>query len=274
MTSNRRYRRTLSYIRTHWPIYLGLYGALILALLLIGVGLAADWYSIIPFSLAIMLVVSYLLISIVYTTYLIHDAPGGTAAEILFDLAQTRPDDRIVCIDLGIKTTAIAIAAHLTTGQVTVIDVFNPQSTIKTSLTRTRRRAIKPPPDPRLYWIDGSIEMLPLPDRSVHAVYMNSILSEFWLVEEREQLLAEVFRILMPEGRLLVAEPIRSQANFLWTGIVTYSQPTAADWRELLTASGFVLKRQESARGLIYCARFDKPSLAAGKQMKLNLEYI
>ena len=33
----------------------------------------------------------------------------------------------------------------------------------------------------------------------VAAVFMNHILSEFWLPEERRQLLAEVFRILMVE---------------------------------------------------------------------------
>lgn len=274
MSSNRRFRRTLRAIRTHWPIYFSLYGALVLALLLIGVGLAAGWYSFIPFSLAIMLVASYFLISTVYTAYLIHDAPGGTAAQILFDLAQTKPDDRVVCVDLGLKDTAVSIAAHLTTGQVTVIDIYNPQSNVKSSLRRARRRAIKPPADPRLNWIDGSIELLPLPDRSVHAVYINAILSEFWLTEERDQLLAELFRILIPEGRILIAEPVRSHASLLWTGIITYFQPTERDWREVLTAAGFVMKRQELARGLVFCARFDKPSPTAGKQMSLNLEYI
>ena len=113
----------------------------------------------------------------------------------------------------------------MTTGEMIVVDVYNPQSNSGAALHRARDRARKPQPDPRLTWIDGSIGLLPLPDRSVSAVYVNQILSEFWLPEEQAQLLGEIRRILIPEGRLLIAERIRSQANLLLTGLITSSLP-------------------------------------------------
>lgn len=274
MTTFRRPRRTLRYIRTHWPLYFGLYGGLVLALLLIGLGLAQGWYAFVPFALAILLVAGYLLASTLFVAYQLNDGPGGTAADILIRLGQIRPDDHVVCIDLGLRATAVAVARHLTTGEVTVVDVYNPQSNAGSALHRARARAGKPPSDPRLNWIDGSIDLLPLPDHSVRAVYLDQVLSEFWLPEERERLLEEVRRILIPEGRLLVAERVRAQSSFFLAGLVTYTLPHHEQWRVLLRRSGFTIRREEFPRGLLYCLRADKPSPAAGKQMALNLEYL
>ena len=264
----------MRYVRTHWPVYAGLYGLLILAVLSIGLSLALEWYSFITFSLAAMLVASYLLIAYLFRAYLLNDAPGGSAADILIDLGQAKPIDRVVCLDLGLRTMPVAVARYITTGEVLAIDLYNPQSNIGAALHRARARAQKPAADPRLQWIDGNIELLPLPDRSVSAVYMNRILSEFWLPEEREQLLKEVFRILTPEGRLLLAEPIRAQSHLLLAGLITYGLPTPDHWRETLSKAGFILRKETTARGLLFCARADKPSPTAGKQMQLNLEFI
>lgn len=274
MSNKRRMQRTLRYIRARWPVYFGLYAALISLVVFIGLSMAEGWYSFVPFSLALILVVSYLLVAFFYVAYRINDAPGGSASEILFDLAQTRPADRVVCIDLGLRETAVTIAQHLTTGEVTVVDLYNPQSNINASLRRARERVGKPPVDPRLNWIDGSINLLPLPDRSVSAVYMNQILSEFWQAEERDQLLEEARRILIPEGRLLIAEPVRATTNLLLTGLVTYPLPSQEHWKNMLMEAGFVIRRQEIARGVLYCVRADKPSPSSGKQLHLKLEYI
>jgi len=274
MTAIRRPRRTLRYIRTHWPLYFGLYGGVVLALTLLGLGLAGRWYAFVPFALAILIVAGYLLAATLFVAYQLNDGPGGTTADILLHLGQIHAEDHVVCIDLGLRATAIAIARHLTTGEVSVVDVYNPQSNVGEALHRARARAGKPPSDPRLNWIDGSINLLPLPDRSVRAVYLDQILSEFWLLEEHEQLLAEVRRILIPEGRLLVAERVRAQSNLLLAGLVTYTLPPHEQWATLLQRAGFIIQREEFPRGLLYCVRADKPSPAAAKQMTLRLEYV
>lgn len=274
MINVRQPRRTLRHIRTHWPIYVVLYGSLVLAILFIGVGLASGWYSFVPFSLALMLVAAYFLVANVYVAYGLNDAPGGGATEILFEMSQARPVDHLVCIDLGLRSTAVAIAQRLTTGVVMVIDVYNPQSNIGGSLRRGRDLARRPADDPRLNWIDGSINLLPLPDRSAGVVFMNQILSEFWLPEERDILLEEILRILAPEGRLLFAERVRSQSTVLLTGLVTSNLPTSEQWRRTLERAGFIVRREECPQGLLYCARADKPGLTAAKQMALSLEYV
>jgi ubiquinone/menaquinone biosynthesis C-methylase UbiE len=265
---------TRRYLRANWPSYSVLYAGLVLAIFLLGAGFVSGWYALVPFALALFIIDGYLLLGAVWTAYQMHDGPGPRAVELLVDYAQLRPEDRVVCIDLGVRETAIHIAQRLTTGQVTVIDVYNPQSNPSGALRRARAEARKPAPDPRLDWIDGTTQLLPLPDRSVRLVFMNQIMSEFWLPEERTQLLEEVRRILAPEGRLLLAERNRSRANLLLTGLVTSSWPPAETWRAMLARADLRVQREESLRGLLYCARADKPAPSEGKQMRLQLEFL
>ncbi len=274
MATPRHSQQTIRYIQAHWPVYFIFYGLIILSILLIGVSLAVGWYSLVPFSIIIMLVASYVLLSSVYVAHQALDGPGGTTAEALFAMSQAQPTDRVVCIDLGLRSTAVTIAQHLTTGVVTVIDVYNPQSNNGAALRRSRDLAQKPLDDPRLNWIDGRIDLLPLPDRCINAVFMDHILSEFWLPEERDKLLGEVRRILEPEGRLLIAERIRAQSNTPLTGLITYNLPTSEQWRVTLEKAGFIVQREEHLRGLVYCARADRPGLAAGRQLALKFEYV
>ena len=274
MVSNSRSRLAFRYVRTHWPTYFALYGTLVLAVLLIGVSLANGWYSFVPFCLAIVLVAAYFLAAYVFLAYQLVGPPDRNTADSLYQLSQIRPNDHVVCVDLGLRETAIEIARHLTTGEVFVVDVYNPQSNDGAAHRRARKIARKPPSDPRLNWIDGTVSLLPLPDHSVEAVFMNQILSEFWLPEEQDALLHEIMRVLVPEGRLLIAERVRSQSNLLLTGIVTWAWPSAGQWSSMLKRAGFEIRPRDLSHGLLYVARADKPSAVSGKQMELSLEFV
>ncbi len=269
-----KFADTRRHLKNHWPIYGGLYAGLVAAMGLLGMGLASGWYAFVPFALAILIVVGYLLVAALWTVYQLHDGPGPKVIEQLIDYAQLRPDDRIVCLDLGLCQTAVRVAARLTTGQVKVVDVYNPQSNPGGPLRRARAAARRPGPDPRLEWVDGSIQLLPLPDRSVRLVFINQLLAEFWLPEEREQLLNEARRILVPDGRLLLAERHRSRRDLLLTGLATSSWPPAETWPAMLKKTDFLIQREVSLRGLVYCARADKPPPTEGRQMRLQLEFL
>ncbi|MCW5864207.1 MAG: class I SAM-dependent methyltransferase [Anaerolineae bacterium] len=269
-----RLDNTRRYLRSHWPAFFGLYGLLVLTVVLLGVGLASGWYALIPFALAVMLVAGYVLAGALWTAYQTYDGPGPQIIAQLIDYAQLRPDDKIVCIDLGLRATAVEVARRLITGQVTTIDVYNPQSNPGAPLRRARAAARKPGPDPRLEWIDGRIELLPMPDQSVRLVFMNEVLSEFWLPEERARLLEEVRRILVPGGRLLLAERHRTRTNLLFSGLATSTLPPAETWHALLLRADFRIEREDSLRGLVYCARADRPPPTEGRQLRLHLEFL
>jgi SAM-dependent methyltransferase len=224
--------------------------------------------------LAVLIVLGYFLTASVWAAYQLSDRPGQRPVEVLLSLGQIKPEEQIACIDFGLKETAVAIARRLTTGMVSVIDVYNPQWNTSAALRngRQRVRVRQLAADPRLEWLDGEIRLLPLPDDSVTAIFLNQILSEFWQTEDRQTLLRELFRILEPDGRVLVAERVRGRVNLLVMGPVAWQLPPADYWRELLAAAGFSLRQEKDIQGLIHCFRADKPSPAAGLQLPLDLE--
>jgi ubiquinone/menaquinone biosynthesis C-methylase UbiE len=203
----------------------------------------------------------------------LYDSGGLQTTEVLFNMSQVQATDPIACIDLGLRQQAIILSRHLTTGQITVIDVYNPQLTAAAGLARARKQAPSAQIDPRLIWYDGSINLLPMPDRSVTAVFLPQILSEFSQHGDRQTILREARRILEPNGRLLLAEQNASWLNWLRLGPGTSKLQPVRYWRDLLIEAGFELRRQEDLQGLIHCLRADVPSPYAGQQLALALSY-
>lgn len=272
MARERRFRGTARYIAARRTAYALLYGGIIGALLFVGLSLLQAWYGFIPMATAAILILGYLLVGSVWAAHRIYDRDGLRPGQVLYRLSQINPEDRVVCIDLGLRVTPIEIAPHLTGGQVVVVDVYNPQATPGATLRRARSQAPPTIADPRLVWIDSDIGLLPMPNNSVPAVFMNEILSAFALPEDRTKLLREVHRILIENGRLLVAERVRSPAALLLSGPVALSQAPAEHWRALLRETGFAVRREEDLQGLVHCYRADKPSPAEGRQLALRLE--
>ncbi|MEV0238280.1 GNAT family N-acetyltransferase [Nonomuraea sp. NPDC050786] len=93
-------------------------------------------------------------------------------------------------------------------------------------------------------FLHGSIERVPLPDRSVDVVISNCVIN---LSDDKAAVLGEAFRVLRPGGRLGVSDvvvdgeidPARHLAAEQRIGCVAGALPVSK-YRELLTASGFV----------------------------------
>lgn len=271
---NHRWQGTSQYIADRSSFFALLYGGIILCLLVIGLSTIFGWPAYIPLALAIMLVLGYYLVAHLWAVHEITDRPGQRPIEILQTMSRLKPADEVVCIDLGLRDTAVALAQQLTTGKVYVIDVYNPQWNLSAALQRGRLRVRSHPPaaDPRLEWLDGEIRLLPLPDESVSAVFLNQILSEFWQSEDREILLKESFRILQPGGRLLLAERVRSRINLLVLGPMAWELETADHWRDLLSQAGFTLRQEKDIQGLIHYFSAEKAVAADTLQLPLGLK--
>lgn len=263
---------TRTYVRDRWPTYVGLYGVCVLALISLGAGLVTGWYALVPLALAAFGVATYFLISTVWAAHLAYDR--GVPLAVLYRLSKTDPDHDISNIELGTRSSSVWLARHLTTGTVAAIDIYNPESNTSTPLRRARLNAEYPPSDPRLAWIDGSTGLLPLADRSVTCVFLNQVLSEFWEESERERLLREIHRVLEPDGRVLLAEPVRTQTSLLFWLPQAYKAVTAAEWRQLLTRCGFDVRREQDVEGLLVCLRGDKALPTLARQLTLGLEYL
>lgn len=256
-----------------WPGYLLRYGGFALSLFMIGTGYFLGKQVYIALGFVILVGTLFLYWAARWTTKRRYDADQLLVTEALFSMSQAQPGDNLASVDLGLRIPAVALSRHLTTGRITVIDVFNPQLTGGKELARARKQAPSYKMDPRLDWFDGRINLLPLPDNSVSAVFMPLILSEFSQHGDRQTLLREIKRILRPNGRLLVAEQNTSWLNWLSLDPGSSRLLPTEYWRRLLLDAGFDVRRQEEFHGLTICMRADKPSPFAGRQLSLDLRF-
>ncbi len=259
------------HLAIHWPAYAWRYGGIVAALLLIGVSLWRGWLGVIFLATAMLLFITYTLIAGAWGAQRLYGANGLQPNQILLKFSQTRSDDTVACIDLGLKQQALTVAAQLVKGKLYVVDVYNPQWNTGQALQRARGYAPLTISDPRIIWYDSPLNLLPLPNNSVTAVFLPQILSEFNQHGDRETLLREIRRILKPNGRLLFSERMATRTNWLTLAPGITRMQSADYWQTLLETVGFEIRRKEDLQGLISCWRADKPSPYAGKQLAFNL---
>lgn len=273
MNRSSRFSGTIRTLYAHWPVYALVYGGMIAALISIGVGAQQGWLSLIPLGIAFLLTQAYFLFASLWAAHRLYDYGGIRPHHVLFDMGAIQDTETFVVIDLGSRWQAIELSRRLTTGRVIVVDVYNPQWTTSRALARWRNRRPPPPPDPRLIWRDGAVDLIPLPDESVPAVVLSQTLSEFWQHGDRLALLRELHRILAPNGRLLIAERTRTQTNWLVMGPAALSLFHVNDLRNLLAQAGFRVQKEQELQGLIHCMRAVKPTPTEARQLALELDF-
>ncbi len=268
-----RFQRTRRDLATRRESYFLRILGLAAALFLIAAGLWLDQPGLLVFGLALFVLALLLLGAQLWVVHRLYDTGGVDTSKAIYRMSQTRPTDKLLSVDLGIHDSALIVARSLTSGRLHVVDVYNPQMVPHAWLARVRRRRLHTPLDPRISWYSGSVNLLPLPDHSVRAVFLDQVLSDLVQEGDRHALLQEVRRVLEPNGRLLIAELADSWPNRLRIGPGGVQVEPAAYWTELLTAAGLQLTKQTELDGLMLCLRADKISPYAGRQLTLGLAF-
>lgn len=267
-----RFQGTLRFIYEHWPTYLLRYGGGF-ALVLVLVVTAGDrgWWAVVALALAALLALGYFFGASLWAAYEQYDRREQEPAHVLFRMGQLRPADDFVHVGVGRRHTAVRLSRRLMSGHLTVVDIYNPQLTPDRSLARARVTLQKVEADPRLTWLEGSIDLLPLPDHSAQALTMNRVLSELWQHGDRELLLAEVFRVLRPGGRLLLAEPVRTQKSWLVWGPAALRLQPLPYWQRLFQSAGFQMRKEETVHGLVHYFALKRPE--PGEMQQLTFDF-
>jgi len=246
---------------------------MILALIVIGVSAQRGWLSFIPLATAVFITLAYFLVASLWAIHQLTGQNGLHPHHVLFDMGHIKAQETFVYIDLGIRHQAIALSRRLTTGKIMVLDVYNPQQTPHASLVRLRQRRPPLPQDPRLIWREGNIDLLPIPDKSVPAVMVCQTVIEFWQQGDHLQLLQEIYRILTPNGRLLLAEPVRTPTQWMVRGLMTLRLPPLAYWQNLLQQAGFRIRQEKDLQGLVTCFVAQKPTPSEAQQLSFELDF-
>lgn len=251
--------------------YLLRYTAVVLALALLGYGLWRSEPPLLGAGLLLLLLTAVLLGLQIWSGRRLALARAQTTPN-LQQLSRLRPIDRLLSVDLGDHELAHLLARELTTGRLTVVDIYNPHQAPRPATARARQVQPRPANDPRLVWYNGSVNLLPLPDHSVRIVFLNEVLSDLAQEGDRRALLREVARVLEPNGCVVLAEladtwPLRLRA--FPGGAAT--RPSGY-WRALLQEAGLQITLEPAGDGLIYYLRADKVAPYAGLQLALDFD--
>jgi SAM-dependent methyltransferase len=142
------------------------------------------------------------------------DAASVAQAERVLEAAALRPGDTV--LDVGSGLGLLALAAHERIGDGWVIAV-EPAVDVLEELLRLAHEANAS----GIMYLVGDAEVLPLPDASVDAIVLRSVLVH---LAETEPVACELARVLRPGGRLSLREPLNREGTYI---------STAVDWSPL-----------------------------------------
>lgn len=268
----KRYQGTLRYVAARWPYYLiGIGGGAVAIMAVVIISAMQGWWGFIPIAFGLLIILVYFLLASLWSAHQRFDQPQLHTADVLYGLGRLEPEDKILHVELGERQVALKLMRYLTTGRLTVVDIYTPKMIPNHVLRRMRAQAPEPAKDPRILWRSGQVDLLPMPDASVFAVTMHDVFLHIDQEGDRRMLLAEVYRVLKPGGRLLLAERTRSETNWLVMGLTTLRLPPASYWRDLISAAGLKIIEEDSNRGLVHYFRADK--LTSGMSRQLPFEW-
>ena len=273
MQKTARFQGTLDYIYANWPTYASHYGLLIAAFIFMGISAEQSWFGYIPITLAYILLTGYYLTAKTWNAYQLFDEAGLNPQLNLFKMINGTAKDKVVYIDVGLRKRPLSILQKLSTGHLTVLDIYSPQATPNSALNRWRSRHPYPRTDPRLTLLtSNTVALLPLPDNSVKLVIICQTLAELWQHGDQLTLLQEISRALTRDGRLIIAEKTRDQTAWLTRGPFALSTPSANYWRTLINDAGFRVTSEKSIGGLLHTYLIDRGINQQAKQLAFDLE--
>ncbi len=238
-----RYGGTFRFFQARWPTYfVGYGGGLLFCLVTMWISIQRGWFAFVNITLAGAIILLYFSGASLWAAHRLFD--GSTIVDAIFEVGRFSPDQTIVHIDQGLRSTGIALGGRLSSGRVIVIDVYNPQLFPSRWLSRAAHQAVRPVDDPRIIWKSGSIDLLPQPDQSVSAVALSMTVTELWQEGDRICLLEEIFRILTPTGVLVIAERIRTPTSWMTMGPAAIRLRGASYFRQILVDIGFHIEEE------------------------------
>jgi arsenite methyltransferase len=131
----------------------------------------------------------------------------GRFRDRVLDGARLTADDRVVDIGTGTGLLALGALERLgDDGEVIALD-------ISVDCLEDLRASCD---DPRVWYLIGAAEVLPLPDATTDVAMTRSVLI---YVRDKAEAAREAFRVLRRGGRLSIFEPVNSRNTALWEAV-------------------------------------------------------
>lgn len=221
-------------VRFNWHFYV-LAGAVLLGLGLFalytsGVWQLAAWVA--------MVVAVVLILSSLVVTYWVYDLSNLYSLDWLRNIAIPK-HAKIVNIHAGFDETSELLHYQYPAAELVVLDFYDPQKHTEVSIKRARKAY---PPYPGTLVVN--LAHLPFADGSVDAFF--GILAVHEIRDEAERVLffKEVYRVLKPDGIVVVTEHLRDMANFMAYNMGAFHFHALGTWQAAFAAAGLRLQHE------------------------------
>ncbi|MCB9076763.1 MAG: methyltransferase domain-containing protein [Anaerolineaceae bacterium] len=245
---NPQYSGTFSTLIYNWPIFAGILG-FGLAALISSAFLTAPWSWLF---LAAGVGAIVIIFNILVASFIVYDFGPRREYDRLAELANLSEANLVIDITCGKVRGTQGLLARFNRGHYFVLDIYDPHKMPDAALRRAR--AMTPPldTDRRIYRRTAKVESLPMPHNWADVIYCSFSLHELHDAADRQKIFSEFTRILKPNGKLLIAEHDRDWLNFIAFGPGVYSFFSAATWTKHITEAGLVVNHHERWRGLAH----------------------
>ena len=96
MPNEQRFQETIRAIQNEWPTFVGIYGGIVIFLIIIGVSLQRMWFAFIPMGLAGIILLGIYFAGRLWAIYQLYDNNGIRPHDVLFDLGQIQDTETLV----------------------------------------------------------------------------------------------------------------------------------------------------------------------------------
>lgn len=259
-----------------------LYATLPRFLLIVGGGIALNLLTLmlvvllgldflLPFIMLWIVILGYYTFVTLWAPYLAYDVGKTEIQQALVSEGQVRPTDTIVYLYVRDLRFVDLFIKRLSIGQLTLIDIYSPQVMPGHMIQRWRLRNSKLKSDRRLEQSQGELSLLPLQANTADLIIMPHVIGAVGQRGDRAKLLDEAYRLLKPNGRLLIVTTPRT-----WISQLTFfrSAPnmlSSAKMDMLLKRHGYTQIEHYPINHFQMVMRAIKPNIYRSMQLPLNL---
>lgn len=255
---------------THWPFLSTTF--LVLSVIAITFGSSAiilndpTWWLVCSFATLLLIIFTFLQFwFFVQLRSIYHQLPRW-----LLSKGRISPEDQILYPYVSDSRLAHALIKHLSTGKFWLVDVYSPADMRSARTARSRNQDIVPEKDPRIKFIPGDIMLLPIQDQEIDVVVLTNVVQAITQAGDRERFLTEISRVMKPNGRILIFEPIRFTPRILVDPAANVQFWSKNELDQSLMSQGFSRIELQTPGGLTILGRATTPGRYENTQLPLE----
>ncbi|MCW4025089.1 MAG: class I SAM-dependent methyltransferase [Candidatus Bathyarchaeota archaeon] len=169
--------------------------------------------------------------------------------------------EKVLDVGCGLGKMTIGIAKNLKTGKVVGLDVWSQAEIPGNSAQKAHENAQIEGVTDRVEFKTGNVLSVPFPDNSFDVVTSASVINNLHNDHDKLRALTEIRRVLHPQGKFLMLEPLRDfNGTLMFTPLFIFMASPKEKWLKLLKEAQFekITHTTFNHMGTFLCKKQDK----------------